>query len=172
MGVAMEFRLKGNATSHQVDIRSLPSGLEVTIDGQEYTVDLVKLNKQTLSLILDGTSHDIYFTEHQGLITVTVDSSQFQIEKDVRKSGKKEHRKTNANVGSEPIEIFAPMPGKIIKLLCSQDCEVSEGEGLLIIEAMKMENELTSPASGKIQKIHVTEGATVEADETLISIGK
>ncbi len=69
-----------------------------------------------------------------------------------------------------PIELRAQMPGKIIKLLVEVGARVQAGQGLIVIEAMKMQNEMKSPKDGLVSKIHVSEGATIAAGETLIVV--
>ena len=64
--------------------------------------------------------------------------------------------------------ILAPMPAKIIKVNCKAGERVRRGDLLMVLEAMKMENEIFSPADGVVKEVMVTEGATVSLDETLI----
>lgn len=69
-----------------------------------------------------------------------------------------------------PIEIRAQMPGKIIKVMIAEGTHVSAGEGLLVIEAMKMQNEVKAPKDGVLRRIHVSEGSTVNAGEPLVVV--
>jgi biotin carboxyl carrier protein len=66
-----------------------------------------------------------------------------------------------------PKKLTAPMPGKIVRVLVSQGAEVEAGAGVLVVEAMKMQNEIKSPKKGTIQKILVSEGAAVNAGDVL-----
>lgn len=68
------------------------------------------------------------------------------------------------------VKVKAPMPGLVVKVLASEGTPVQKGDKVVIIEAMKMENVLSSPISGVVQKIHVNEGQTVEKDATLVEI--
>ena len=69
-----------------------------------------------------------------------------------------------------PVELRAQMPGKIIKLLVPSGAAVQAGQGLVVVEAMKMQNEMKSPKDGIVSKIHAIEGATVAAGETLLVV--
>ena len=69
-----------------------------------------------------------------------------------------------------PREIRAQMPGKVVKLLAGLGASVQAGQGIIVVEAMKMQNEMKSPKDGTISKIFVQEGATVVAGETLIVV--
>jgi biotin carboxyl carrier protein len=66
-----------------------------------------------------------------------------------------------------PQRIDAPMPGKVVRVLVKAGDEVTEGQGLVVIEAMKMENELKSPKAGKVTELHAVEGAAVESGAKL-----
>jgi biotin carboxyl carrier protein len=73
--------------------------------------------------------------------------------------------------GSEgPEDVSAPMPGKIIKLLVAEGDEVKADQGLLVIEAMKMQNELRSPHAGRVERIYAPEGAGVETGAQLVRL--
>ncbi len=69
-----------------------------------------------------------------------------------------------------PVELRAQMPGKIIKLLVETGSGVTLGEGLIVVEAMKMQNEVKSPKDGTLTRIHVAEGATVSAGDPLVVV--
>ena len=73
--------------------------------------------------------------------------------------------------GSASGEILkAPMPGKVVKLLKAEGDAVTAGEGILVMEAMKMQNELKAKTAGTVSRIHVSEGSTVESKDVLVEI--
>jgi biotin carboxyl carrier protein len=69
-----------------------------------------------------------------------------------------------------PQRIDAPMPGKIVRVLVKQGEAVAEGQGLVVVEAMKMENELKSPKAGTVAELHAVEGAAVESGAKLLVV--
>jgi biotin carboxyl carrier protein len=71
---------------------------------------------------------------------------------------------------SGPQEVRALMPGKVIKLLVSVGDEVEAGTGVIVVEAMKMQNEMRAPKTGRVKRIHTTEGSTVGPGEALLEI--
>jgi biotin carboxyl carrier protein len=80
-------------------------------------------------------------------------------------------RRANALDASEgPQEILAPMPGMVVKVLVAEGQQVSSGDGLLVIEAMKMQNEIRASRTGRVEKIHVREGAGVETGFKLVRL--
>jgi biotin carboxyl carrier protein len=68
------------------------------------------------------------------------------------------------------VELRAPMPGKVLKLLAAPGDYVEAGQGLVVIEAMKMQNELKAPKSGTVKRMNAGEGSTVAAGQTLVTI--
>jgi biotin carboxyl carrier protein len=66
--------------------------------------------------------------------------------------------------------ITAPMPGKIVRVLVEQGAEVAAGDGLLVVEAMKMQNEIKAPKSGMVVELYVEQGATVAAGDVLVIV--
>jgi biotin carboxyl carrier protein len=76
---------------------------------------------------------------------------------------------SGANAADEG-SLMAQMPGKVIKVMAEVGAEVKKGDPVIILEAMKMENELKAPKDGVIEQIHITEGQAVDAGESLISL--
>lgn len=76
----------------------------------------------------------------------------------------------NRHLESNEMNIIAPMPGKVIKILVSEGEQVTKGQTVIILSAMKMESEYKAPADGTIGKVNVTEGDTVEGNQVLIEI--
>ena len=66
-----------------------------------------------------------------------------------------------------PKKLVSPMPGKVVRVLVAAGAEVEAGQGIIVVEAMKMQNEIKSPKKGKVSKIIAAEGATVNAGEAL-----
>jgi biotin carboxyl carrier protein len=87
-----------------------------------------------------------------------------------------DERKLRMSAGSRKLKVEgpqllkSPMPGKVVKILAKPGDTVEEGQSLLIIEAMKMENELKAAAPGKVARVFVEEGQAVEANAKLMSI--
>jgi biotin carboxyl carrier protein len=69
-----------------------------------------------------------------------------------------------------PRKIVAPMPGRVVRLLVGEQAEVAMGQGLIVVEAMKMQNEIKSPKKGIVKKIVATAGAAVNAGDVLVIV--
>lgn len=115
-----------------------------------YKIDDVEIQNRVVSFVLNGTRYRVEVKDEQDLL--------------LERLGFKSDSMSSAG------KILAPMPGKILELLVSENEEVEHGDPVAILEAMKMENELKAPASGHITKIHVKTGESVEKNQPLIEI--
>jgi biotin carboxyl carrier protein len=80
----------------------------------------------------------------------------------------RKHRRQHSEHDNEGRQqLTAPMPGKIVRVLLSVDEAVASGQGVVVVEAMKMQNEIKSPKSGRVVEIRVNEGDTVDAGQVL-----
>ena len=80
----------------------------------------------------------------------------------------RKHRKIGTEASAEgPQHLVAPMPGKVVKVLLQTGDEVTAGQGVVVVEAMKMQNEIKSPKTGRVIEIRVSAGATVNANQIL-----
>ena len=106
-----------------------------------------------------------------GVYSVIIEGRSFQVrtdEIDVIIEDPREPRKAGALAGLEGRQtIMAPMPGKVVRLLVAEGAEVQRGQGLVVIEAMKMQNELKSPKDGRVMSLPTEEGAAVGAGQVL-----
>jgi len=126
---------------------------KIKINGEEYVVDVEE--------ITDGS---------QSTVTpATVSAAKQPEQKEETK--KTEVKKAPEQGSTEGEEIQSPMPGKILKINVSEGDSVNEGDTVLILEAMKMENEIVANSSGKVKKIAVSVNDMVETDDTLLIIG-
>jgi biotin carboxyl carrier protein len=75
-----------------------------------------------------------------------------------------------AAAGSGPVTVKSPMPGRVVKVLVEAGDRVASGQPVVVVEAMKMENELRAPRAGTVQDVRCAEGATVEAGQDLVTI--
>ncbi|HLY99429.1 MAG TPA: biotin/lipoyl-containing protein, partial [Candidatus Angelobacter sp.] len=138
------------------------------VDGHSMPANTVMTRHGVLSLILDGRSYQIMQETSASETTIIIGQERFSAAlRDPRSL--RSHR--GAGSGSKgPQKIIAPMPGKVIRILASAGDEVQAGQGLVIIEAMKMQNELKSPRQGKVKKILIEEGALTEPGQIVAEI--
>ena len=152
-----------------VEISELsPGHYRVVIDGHIHDVDAQFISPTTLSILEKNKSQKIETEENpQGGMNLRVHGQILHVEMlDMRALRLRRAQDATATFDG-PLTINSPMPGKIVKVLVKENQEVNEGDGLLIIEAMKMENELRAPKAGIIKTIQAVEGATVESGSAL-----
>lgn len=154
----------------KVEVSALGPGLfDVRIGDQVHRVDAYRHDYGTVSLLVDGKSYSATLDERGARVHVRVKDSVFPME--ILDEKKLRLRRAAAKFTAEGKQtLTAPMPGKVVRVLVAMGDEVKEGQGLLIVEAMKMENELKSPKAGKVVELHVREGQTVEGNAKLCAV--
>ncbi len=149
-----------------VELERNASGWRVTLDGLVVAVDAAEVSPNTLSILLDGQSFEITVTlSPDGKLQLHTGTREFIAEViDPRAWSGRRHSSVEAE-GRQ--QIVAPMPGKVVRLLVKAGEHVEAGQGLLVVEAMKMQNEIRSPKSGTVERILAQEGQPVNAGEVL-----
>lgn len=147
-----------------VDVREEHDGsYTLTLDGQPLRVDARDAGRGLLSLIIDGRSHAAAVERHAEGYAVVLGHQSFDVCFQEATHGVPAATKAV----SGPAKLKAPMPGKIVRLLTAVGADVSAGQGLIVMEAMKMENELKAPRAGRVKELPVQEGQTVESGALL-----
>jgi biotin carboxyl carrier protein len=119
------------------------------------------------SVLLDGRIYDARVEETPAGLVIVIDGYRFEIEvRDPRRWSRKD--RTRAGEGVQTLA--APMPGKVVRVLVGPGDVVEAGQGLLVVEAMKMQNEMKASRAGRILSVTVKEGATVAVGEVLATI--
>jgi biotin carboxyl carrier protein len=140
------------------------------IDGKPFAVDAVPTARDILSIVEgEGKAYEVKRERAlSGDLHMLVGSSRYACEINDPRSLRT--RRARAGTAEGPQKIIAPMPGKVVRIIVPQGAMVEAGKGVVVVEAMKMQNELKSPKAGKVQKLFVAEGATVNAGDTLAII--
>jgi biotin carboxyl carrier protein len=120
------------------------------------------------TVLLDGRSYDAFVEAAPVGLIVTIDGHRFEVE--VRDPRRLSRRPAGAAAGGVQT-LSSPMPGKVVRVLAAAGDAVEAGQGILVIEAMKMQNELKAVHAGTVLSIAAKEGATVTAGEALATIG-
>jgi biotin carboxyl carrier protein len=135
------------------------------LDGREgIEVDAVLVRPDVLSLRIGNQAYDVKCERVAAELYLWVGSARFAAE--VRDPRSLQSR-TRATDDHGPRKLTAPMPGKVVRVLAREGAEVDLGSGVVVVEAMKMQNEIKSPKRGTIQKILVSEGTAVNAGDVL-----
>ena len=165
----MIFSLAADGVRRLVEIREA-DGTYSVLDGDDtYPVDAHALAPGWWSMLLDARSYDASVTSDRGLYTVEIDGQRFSF--DLSDPARLALRPATSRATGAG-RIVAPMPGRVLRLLVESGQEVAAGEALVVVEAMKMENELTAPRAGVVTAIAVEAGQTVDAGVLLVEIGE
>jgi biotin carboxyl carrier protein len=154
--------------TYRVELTIVGTQWECMLDGRELPVDVVYGQNGVLSLLLDGKSYEVK-QEIVGTETnVVVGHERFIASVRDPRSFRSRSRAGATEQGV--MKIKAPMPGKVVRVLAGVGTPVEAGQSVLVIEAMKMQNELKAPKSGVVKKINVAEGAAVDAGQALAEV--
>jgi biotin carboxyl carrier protein len=163
-------KLQGQKEAVPVDIE--PAGenrFKLTHNGKTFVVDALTLDHGAVSMLVDGTSYGVEFDEQGDEVQVLVRGQVTRV--DVADERRLRLRAGTAGFSVEGKQVItAPMPGKVVKVLVKVGDEVKEGQGLVVVEAMKMENELKSPKAGKVVELPAKEGTAVEINAKLVVV--
>lgn len=157
--------------THKIEVQELEEDhlYRIVIDGNEHIIDGRKLTGHIYSLIKDNRSFTVDVTAKDDQYTVACEGKSVQLRLlDERRASRPGEGSGSGRDGGKQIKSF--MPGKVVEVLVHVGDEVAKDQGLIIIEAMKMENELRSTAAGKVKEIRVSAGQAVESGELLIEL--
>jgi biotin carboxyl carrier protein len=148
----------------RVELVCAGSHVEGLIDGRKVDADVVALRDGAYSILIGGRSMDVRVEKRPAGLRVISGGREFA----ASVSDPRKFRRGAGELSAEGRQfVNAPMPGKVIRLLVKAGEAVKVGQGLLVIEAMKMQNEIRSPRSGVVEKLLAAEGQPVNAGETL-----
>jgi biotin carboxyl carrier protein len=151
-------------------------GLRVRLDDREIRADAIEVAEGTYSILLDGRSFEVRVQPTPGArggqpgaaLTVQTYGQEFAVE--VRDPRVWRGRRGGVLEAEGRQHICAPMPGKVVRLLVNSGDAVEARQGLVVVEAMKMQNEIKSPKKGRVERVLVAEGQNVNAGEVLVVV--
>lgn len=158
--------LEIDGKKHRVDLPAdADSGTSTCmVDGKAVAVDAQFLQPGVLSLLIEGRQYRCVL-DGSG-VWIGGKRFEFEVEDPRSLQGRR-----NAGANTEgPRAVKAPMPGRVIRVLVESGDEVAEGQGVVVIEAMKMQNELKSPKAGRVSRVAVAVGDTVGSGDVLVVI--
>ena len=160
----MTYDIAIDGKSHRLELIRAEGRWSCRLDGREVEVDAVLARPDVLSLRIGNQAYEVKCERVAGDMHLWVGSERFAAEVRDPRSLRGRVRVMDDH---GPKKLTAPMPGKIVRVLVREGAAVEAGAGVLVVEAMKMQNELKSPKKGTIQKILVSEGTAVNAGDVL-----
>jgi biotin carboxyl carrier protein len=193
----VRFQVQAAGRTRVVDVQREGRTYRVTVDGRPHVVDLARAGRAWSLLIgpaeagphdglVEAAPHDgpadvgagfsrpvrsyeIFFAEHPGgTMTVHVNGHPVAV---AQGGAGRRHQEGASTASSEgPQRVVAPMAGRVIRVLVKKDDVVAARQPLVVVEAMKMENELRSPRAGVVAEVKVSEGTSVDANTVLVVV--
>jgi len=173
---------RSRPTHHRLELQAIdrigqaPGKVRFTLDGEAAEADWAEVAPGIYSIIIDGRSYEVFITSQPGqnasgregtnVVMVRGHNHLVQV-----LDPRRWRRADSVGRSGGPQEVLAPMPGKIVKVLVAESQQVDAGDGLLVIEAMKMQNEIRASRPGRVEKVYVDEGAGVETGFKLVRLG-
>ncbi|MFQ6019346.1 MAG: biotin/lipoyl-containing protein [Dehalococcoidia bacterium] len=153
----------------RVEVRADGGGVLVRLGDREIPVDVLSVGAGLYSLLIEGSSYEVDILEGEEALIVLVRGQAFPVAiQDERKRRLQAADKGDTRGGRWTIT--APMTGKVVRHLVQAGEAVQAGDGVTVLEAMKMENELKAPVAGTVKEIRVTEGAVVNSGDVVAVI--
>ncbi len=161
----MTYTFKIRDQIYKITLENEDGQLQAEIEGRSIPVDFEKIEDDLYSVLIDGKSVSIGVFRKGRKVQVFIEGELYELEA----VSEREQRKTS-HIVSGIQEIKSPMPSRVVKILKGEGDEVAPDEGLIVVEAMKMESELKSPIAGKVKNVMVKEGDAVESGTVLLVV--
>jgi biotin carboxyl carrier protein len=160
----MKFKASVGESVHEIVVTRVDADYVVTLDGVEHVVDARKLEADFYSILYEGKSYEVSVESLGAKYLVRHGAYEQVVElADASRGGREELHKRGG-----PESIDSVMPGKVVRVLVSPGDVVAAGQGLVVVEAMKMENEIGAPRAGRVKSVDVAPGQNVETGALLI----
>jgi len=165
----VRYEVEIGGTLRQVTLARSSDGVTVTVDGRAFHVDASRLDPNTWSLLVGGRVFDVNVTPDaaSGQLAVTVGATPLLVAVNGRRRW---GRRDDGGDGRGPQHITAPMPGKVVRVLVQKEDQVRARQPVVVVEAMKMENELRAAREGTVAELHARVGQSVDAGALLVVI--
>lgn len=161
----MTYEIAIDGKNYKLELNRLDGRWECALDGEPVHVDAVIARPNVMSVIIGGEAFEVKRERTATDTHFWVKSARFAV--DIRDPRSLRGRRAKGGGIEGPQKLLAPMPGKIVRVISAAGTEVDAGHGVLVIEAMKMQNELKSPKKGIVKQVLVAEGSSVTAGDVL-----
>lgn len=151
--------------AYRLELEQKESRWQCCLNGRNVPLDAVLTRRDVLSVLIKGKAYEIKRESTAGDLHLWVGPARYAVE--LRDPRSLRSRKGAGGDDTGPKKLVAPMAGKVVRVLLPEKAKVDAGQGILVVEAMKMQNEIKSPKKGTVQKIVAAEGANVNAGDVL-----
>ena len=167
----MKYYVEADGRHFELDFQEEDGILKVDVGGEKIALDLSQVSQPSLySLLIDNKSYDVLVESRGEEYDVLIGAEMFHLRVQDEWARRLANIQRKAQIETGELAIKAPMPGAVVSVEVSTGDEVRKGQGLVILSAMKMENEIKSPRAGRVKSVDVQAGQTVEQGRTLVVI--
>ncbi len=169
----MIYYTESDGENLKIELQADPQGHTVVRlpDGVERVADFVPvLGGDFYSLLIDNRSYEVHLEPTESGYAVTLNGATYQVKVESERAHRFASLTPHSNAQSGEVVVKAPMPGLVSLVAVEVGQSIEQGQRLLILEAMKMENEIRAPRAGTIKTVHIQSGQTVEQNRPLIVI--
>ena len=171
--MTFEIEINGRTQAVSIEPAAGTGTFHVTVDGRARVVDATRIGDYGLSLLVNGKeamSREVSVVPDggRGELLIAMDGRSVPASVNARRTRRPIADAGGHGDGDQPV--VAPMPGRVVRVLVAVGDEVAARQGVIVVEAMKMENELRSPKAGRIKEVSVTPGMSVESGRVLVVV--
>jgi len=164
----MEFEFLADGSAKKVAVEEKNGRFKVRYGDREFEADARRISDNELVLVIDGRTYDVLIARDKERKILFVNGREYIFYEPGEESGRSwtdDHKGPGGG-----LKINAPMPGKVIKVLVAEGEPVRKNQTLIIVEAMKMENEIKASLEGSVKKVHVAAGELVDQERVLLEL--
>ena len=161
----LQLEMGGALRTIELERDAAAHGYQATLDGKQIAVEAHLLRPGVLSLMIEGRAYRVVLEDDAEEPAVHIAGKRYVYRVDDPRSLKA--RRAHAKGSDGPKQIKASMPGRVVRVLVQRGDAVEANQGVVVIEAMKMQNELKSPKAGTVAEVRVSAGDTVAAGDVL-----
>jgi biotin carboxyl carrier protein len=161
----MRFRLTVDGEAHEIEVDRGSEDVRIRVDGAEYRAR-TRASDDGFAVRIGPKVHRIRF---QG-VDVLVDGARYPVGISGIQEDRASRAQDSAATGRRDLQVRAPMPGRVARVFVQPGDRVKRGQTLVILEAMKMQNEIPSPQDGRVRAVEVVEGESITADRVVAVI--
>jgi biotin carboxyl carrier protein len=161
----MVYNVTIDGRDYRLELERVEAGWRCRLDGRAIQMDAVLVRRDVLSLLIEGKVYEVRRECSPADTNLWVDNVRYTAE--LRDPRSLRSRKGVSADEKGPRKLIAPMPGKVVRVLIGEEQPVETGQSILVVEAMKMQNEIKSSKKGIVQKIVAGEGTNVNAGDVL-----
>ena len=164
----MKYNVKIGDHEHWVEVLPDGSNWKILVDGEPAVIDAAEIAPGAYSFLTDGRSREVAVDRNGDQFRVRLGGATYEMT--VMDEVHARTRRPERATASGPAQLKAPMPGLVVALKAAVGDMVEVGQALVVMEAMKMQNELAAPGSGRVEKVHVVIGQSVESGQALVTL--